>query len=189
MQRTSAVLGTAIFFVVAPFLAAGIIRGGSRAGNSRPPFLGLELTRAIGVVLIIAGVPGIVDSFARFALQGLGTPAPVAPPQKLVVTGLYQYVRNPMYVSVLAIVVGQVLLFGDWRLYCLCRAVLAGLPRVRHPVRRADAAAQIWGGVRCLPRKRPALDPAPIPLAGSVGTVVEHLVTPLGRWVWATRSA
>ena len=116
MQRTSAVLGTAIFFVVAPFLAAGIIPWWITRWQFRPPFLGLELTRAIGVVLIIAGVPGIVDSFARFALQGLGTPAPVAPPQKLVVTGLYRYVRNPMYGSVLAIVVGQALLFGDWRL-------------------------------------------------------------------------
>ena len=101
MQRTSAVLGTAIFFVVAPLLAAGIIPWWITRWQFRPPFLGLELTRAIGVVLIVAGVPGIVDSFARFALQGLGTPAPVAPPQKLVVTGLYRYVRNPMYVSVL----------------------------------------------------------------------------------------
>ena len=116
MQRTSAVLGTSIFFVVAPFLAAGIIPWWITRWQFRPPFLGLELTRAIGVVLIVAGVPGIVDSFARFALQGLGTPAPVAPPQKLVVTGLYRYVRNPMYVSVLAIVLGQALLFGDWRL-------------------------------------------------------------------------
>ena len=52
----------------------------------------------------------------RFALQGLGTPAPVAPPQHLVVTGLYRHVRNPMYVSVVAIILGQALLFGDWRL-------------------------------------------------------------------------
>ena len=79
MQRTSAVLGTSIFFVVAPFLAAGIIPWWITRWQFRPPFLGLELTRAIGVVLIVAGVPGIVDSFARFALQGLGTPAPVAP--------------------------------------------------------------------------------------------------------------
>ena len=66
MQRTSAVLGTAIFFVVAPLLAAGIIPWWITRWQFRPPFLGLELTRAIGVVLII-------DSFARFALQGLGT--------------------------------------------------------------------------------------------------------------------
>ena len=67
-------------------------------------------------MLILAGVPGLVDSFARFALQGLGTPAPVAPPQKLVVTGLYRHVRNPMYVSVLAAVLGQAFLLGDARL-------------------------------------------------------------------------
>ena len=52
----------------------------------------------------------------RFALQGLGTPAPIAPPQHLVVTGLYRYVRNPMYVAVVAVILGQAILFGDWRL-------------------------------------------------------------------------
>ena len=79
-------------------------------------FFGFELTRAIGLMLVIAGVPGVVDSFARFALQGLGTPAPIAPTQKLVVTGLYRYVRNPIYVGVAAVIFGQALLFGDWRL-------------------------------------------------------------------------
>jgi protein-S-isoprenylcysteine O-methyltransferase Ste14 len=49
-------------------------------------------------------------------LQGLGTPAPVAPTQSLVVTGLFRYVRNPMYISVLAIILGQALLFSDRRL-------------------------------------------------------------------------
>ena len=57
-----------------------------------------------------------MDSFARFALEGLGTPAPIAPPQKLVVTGLYRYVRNPIYIAVVAVIFGQALLFGDWRL-------------------------------------------------------------------------
>jgi protein-S-isoprenylcysteine O-methyltransferase Ste14 len=63
-------------------------------------------------------VPGVVDSFARFALEGLGTPAPIAPTQKLVVTGLYRYVRNPIYIAVVAVIFGQALLFGDWRLLC-----------------------------------------------------------------------
>ena len=58
----------------------------------------------------------MVDSFARFALQGLGTPAPIAPTQRLVVTGLYRYVRNPIYIAVVAVIFGQALLFGDWRL-------------------------------------------------------------------------
>jgi protein-S-isoprenylcysteine O-methyltransferase Ste14 len=74
------------------------------------------LTRILGGILIIVGVPGLVDSFARFALEGLGTPAPVAPTQKLVVTGLYRYVRNPIYIAVVTVIFGQALLFGDWRL-------------------------------------------------------------------------
>ena len=58
-----------------------------------------------------------MDSFGRFALQGLGTPAPIAPTQHLVVTGLYRYVRNPIYVAVAAVIFGQAVLFGDWRLF------------------------------------------------------------------------
>nr|WP_321576619.1 isoprenylcysteine carboxylmethyltransferase family protein [Bradyrhizobium barranii] len=81
------------------------------------PFLGVELTRFVGAALILAGLAGLVDSFARFALQGLGTPAPIAPTQHLVVTGLYRYVRNPIYVAVAAVIFGQALLFGDWGLF------------------------------------------------------------------------
>src|SRR5262245_37326344 len=52
-------------------------------------------------------------------VQGLGTPAPVAPTKNLVVTGLYRYVRNPIYVAVTAIILGQALLFGAWELVLL----------------------------------------------------------------------
>jgi protein-S-isoprenylcysteine O-methyltransferase Ste14 len=52
------------------------------------------------------------QAFARFALEGLGTPAPVAPTRTLVVGGLYRYVRNPMYLAVGAAIVGQALLLG-----------------------------------------------------------------------------
>jgi protein-S-isoprenylcysteine O-methyltransferase Ste14 len=78
--------------------------------------LATEATRLAGIVLIIAGVPGVLDSFARFALQGLGTPAPIAPPRHLVVSGLYRHVRNPIYVAVVAVIAGQAVLFADWNL-------------------------------------------------------------------------
>jgi protein-S-isoprenylcysteine O-methyltransferase Ste14 len=42
-------------------------------------------------------------------LEGLGTPAPVASPERLVVGGLYRYVRNPMYLAVLLTIVGEAL--------------------------------------------------------------------------------
>ena len=116
MPKTIAVLGSALFFVVAPLVLAGFVPWWITHWEFRPPFSGIELTRAIGLMLIIAGVPGVVDLFARFALEGLGTPAPIAPPQKLVVTGLYRYVRNPIYIAVVAVIFGQALLFGDSRL-------------------------------------------------------------------------
>ncbi|MDD9941979.1 MAG: isoprenylcysteine carboxylmethyltransferase family protein [Myxococcales bacterium] len=115
-QRTIAVLGSAAFFVVAPCTLAGLVPWSITSWQLRPPFLGLELTRGIGAIMILAGAPGVVDAFARFALQGLGTPAPIAPPRMLVVSGLYRYVRNPIYVAVVAIILGQAVLMGDWRL-------------------------------------------------------------------------
>ena len=116
MQRPAAILGSAIFFVLVPLVLAGVVPWWMTRWQFQPPLLGLELTRVIGVLLIAAGVPGLVDSFAQFALKGLGTPAPIAPTRHLVVTGLYRYVRNPMYIAVVAVIFGQGLLFGDLRL-------------------------------------------------------------------------
>jgi protein-S-isoprenylcysteine O-methyltransferase Ste14 len=55
----------------------------------------------------------LLDSFIRFALQGVGTPAPVFPTRHLVVTGLYRCVRNPMYVAVVSTILGQGLILGS----------------------------------------------------------------------------
>jgi len=51
-------------------------------------------------------------AFARFVAEGVGTPAPVAPTRELVVGGLYRYVRNPVYLAVLAAIAGQALVLG-----------------------------------------------------------------------------
>jgi protein-S-isoprenylcysteine O-methyltransferase Ste14 len=116
VRKTIAVLGSALFFAVAPSSVAGLVPWWITRWEFRPPFFDLDATRAVGILLIVAGLPGLVDSFARFALQGLGTPAPIAPTQNLVVTGLYRYVRNPIYVALVAIILGQALLFADHRL-------------------------------------------------------------------------
>jgi protein-S-isoprenylcysteine O-methyltransferase Ste14 len=68
--------------------------------------------RACGAVLTAAGVVVLMQAFARFVREGRGTPAPVAPTETLVVGGLYRFVRNPMYLAVLATIVGQALLLG-----------------------------------------------------------------------------
>jgi len=69
----------------------------------------------VGVLLTAAGLPALLDSFARFALQGLGTPAPILPTRHLVVSGLFRHVRNPMYVAVVSVILGQGLFFGSVR--------------------------------------------------------------------------
>jgi len=116
MSKAIAVLGSTLFFVLVPLMLAAFVPWWITQWEFQRAFFGVELTRVLGGVLIIAGVPGLVDSFARFALEGVGTPAPVAPTQKLIVTGLYRYVRNPIYIAVVAVILGQALLFGDERL-------------------------------------------------------------------------
>jgi protein-S-isoprenylcysteine O-methyltransferase Ste14 len=116
MSKITAILGSALFFVVAPAMLAGVIPWSITHWEFRPPFLAVEAIRLAGVAFIIAGVPGLLDSFARFALEGLGTPAPIAPPRNLVLSGLYRYVRNPIYIAVVAVILGQAVLFADWRL-------------------------------------------------------------------------
>ncbi|HKA89296.1 MAG TPA: isoprenylcysteine carboxylmethyltransferase family protein [Haliangiales bacterium] len=108
-----AVLGSAIFLVVAPGTVAGLVPRWISRWEMKAPLLGFGEFRVLGVALMIAGAPVLLDSFARFALQGLGTPAPVLPTRHLVVTGFYRLVRNPMYVAVVSLILGQGLLFGD----------------------------------------------------------------------------
>lgn len=68
--------------------------------------------RVAGAVLIVVGGGLVLETTARFALQGRGTPAPFAAPDRFVARGSYRVVRNPMYVGVLALIVGQALLLG-----------------------------------------------------------------------------
>ena len=91
-----------------------------------PPFLGDEPVRWFGVLLIALAAPVLLESFARFALEGLGTPAPILPTQHLVVKGFYRYVRNPMYVAVVSIIIGQALLLGSGSLLTYAAIVFAG---------------------------------------------------------------
>jgi protein-S-isoprenylcysteine O-methyltransferase Ste14 len=61
----------------------------------------------------------------EFAVRGRGTPAPFDPPRRLVVRGLYRYVRNPMYLGALTALLGEALFLTSWELAALA-AVLFG---------------------------------------------------------------
>ncbi len=112
MRKLGAVLGSAVFLVIAPGTLAGFLPWWITGRGSQIAVLAWPW-RALGWLLVAAGGMVLLDSFTRFALQGLGTPAPVFPTKHLVVTGLYRFVRNPMYVAVVALILGQSLLFGS----------------------------------------------------------------------------
>jgi protein-S-isoprenylcysteine O-methyltransferase Ste14 len=109
-------VGSALFLVIAPGFVAGLAPWWISHWQVQPAFLGLQPLRLAGGILVSFGVTGLIDSFRRFATQGLGTPAPVFPTRHLVVTGLYRYVRNPMYVAVVSAILGQGLILGNVRL-------------------------------------------------------------------------
>jgi protein-S-isoprenylcysteine O-methyltransferase Ste14 len=88
--------------------------------------------QAVGAALVLAGGGVLLEAFARFVVEGLGTPAPVAPTEHLVVGGLYRHVRNPMYLALVAVIVGQALVLGRAVLLAYGAAVAAATAAFVH---------------------------------------------------------
>ena len=63
--------------------------------------------RYLGLLMLLAGIIPLADSITRFVREGHGTPEPLHPTETLVISGLYRYVRNPMYLGVFLMVFGQ----------------------------------------------------------------------------------
>jgi len=113
MTRLGAIAGSILFLFVAPGIVAGVIPWSISYYRVNPPLFGIAPLCWLGVLLLIFGGVLLLETFARFALQGLGTPAPIAPTRTLVVTGSYRFVRNPMYVAVVSLILGQGLALGN----------------------------------------------------------------------------
>jgi protein-S-isoprenylcysteine O-methyltransferase Ste14 len=112
VRKVRAAVGSLVFLVLAPGVVAGVIPWWLTDWRTEQPMWDWLPLRIVGVALIIVGVLVLLEAFARFVVEGLGTPAPVAPTERLVVGGLYRYVRNPMYLAVAATIVGQGLALG-----------------------------------------------------------------------------
>jgi len=126
-------------------LFAIVVLPGTLAGLA--PFLvdGRALRRLDGTP---AGWPVLALGLAVFAwcvrdffVIGRGTLAPWDPPRRLVVVGLYRVVRNPMYVGVLLVLLGETLLAGSWALAGYTAVVAAGF-HVRVVVAEEPALAR-----------------------------------------------
>lgn len=163
MTRTSALAGTAIFLALAPGVVAGLVPwwiSRWRLAAQTPLSQAFAL---FGWALVAVGVVALAESFLRFALEGRGTPAPPLPTRRLIVSGLYRFVRNPMYLAVVAVILGQALVFGsrDLLIYAagIWLAMHAFVVAYEEPkLRRAfpeDYAAYGRQVRRWLPRLRP----------------------------------
>ncbi|PZS20931.1 MAG: isoprenylcysteine carboxyl methyltransferase [Pseudonocardiales bacterium] len=121
MRKQRAALGSALFFLAAPCVVAGVLPWWISRWNLPTLRSWSVLPAVAGAAVGLAGLVVLLRAFGRFVNEGLGTPAPVAPTERLVVGGDYRFVRNPMYVAVEAIVLGQALVFrsGGLMLYAL----------------------------------------------------------------------
>ena len=102
-----------MFFAVAPGVVAGVVPWALTDWSVRYESPWWAPVQVAGAVILATGAAVLVHAFARFVREGSGTPAPVAPTDRLVVGGLYRHVRNPMYVAVVGAILGQALVLGQ----------------------------------------------------------------------------
>jgi protein-S-isoprenylcysteine O-methyltransferase Ste14 len=109
MTRGGAAVGSFVFTVGEPGVMGVLVPYLLTGWDGTDPPLALQVA---GAALLAAGTGVLAHTVIRFAVEGLGTPFPGAPTENLVVGGLYRYVRNPMYLAVLAIILGQAAILG-----------------------------------------------------------------------------
>ncbi|HEY2764192.1 MAG TPA: isoprenylcysteine carboxylmethyltransferase family protein [Pseudonocardiaceae bacterium] len=112
MRRSTAALGSAAFFVVAPGTVVGLVPWLIAHWEFRQPWPYWVVAQVAGVVLICAGIVPAASAFVEF-VKADGTPMPIAPTQRLVVSGFNRYLRNPMYFGLVLAILGQALLFAS----------------------------------------------------------------------------
>ena len=161
MRRTTAAAGSLAHFVLQPGVVAGLVPWWLTGWQLRQPEPSWAWTplRVAGVVLLAAGLLVLVEAFARFVVEGVGTPAPIAPTRRLVVDGPYRYVRNPMYLAVVAVIVGQALLLGQPGLLGYAAVVGGATAAFAHGYEEPALSRQFGGQYQAYRRAVPAWRP------------------------------
>jgi protein-S-isoprenylcysteine O-methyltransferase Ste14 len=163
VRKSMALFGSSVFFLMAPGTVAGaipwVITRWTITSSDWPQLALLPFA----AILVGGGLFVLADSFFRFAVEGFGMPTPILPTKALIVTGLYRYVRNPMYVAVLAVIVGQALLFGSVWLLLYAGIIFAifhsSVLLYEEPRLRADYSDAFETYCKHVPRWRPRARP------------------------------
>jgi protein-S-isoprenylcysteine O-methyltransferase Ste14 len=111
-----------LVLVVIPVLILATSRSSDVAWSLTTPLHALRFL--IGLILIASGLILMAKTINLFGMVGKGTLAPWAPPTRLVVRGIYRYVRNPMISGVLCVLLGEAVLFGSPPLWTWCMLFL-----------------------------------------------------------------
>jgi protein-S-isoprenylcysteine O-methyltransferase Ste14 len=148
-----------LFFMVAPAVVAGVVPW------AITQYTGLVATplAVLGLAMVALGLAALVACFVQFVREGRGTPAPIAPTEKLVVGGLYRWVRNPMYLAVGTIILGQAVAFASvgvlvW-FAVFAVAVVAFVTSYEQPTLRRTYGASYDAYCRAVPAWWPRLTP------------------------------
>jgi protein-S-isoprenylcysteine O-methyltransferase Ste14 len=154
-DRYRAALQSVLFLLVAPGIVAGLIPWLITGWRGSVPGPWQVAAQVLGWLLVAGGATVLLYAFFLFVVDGLGTPAPIAPTKSLVVTGAYRWVRNPMYLAVTSVIVGQVLLFGSWPLLAYAAVVVLAFVTFVHgyeePTLRSQFGAEYETYLKTVP--------------------------------------
>ena len=162
MRQSTAAIGTVVYFAVAAGTFAVLVPWLVTGWHVHRPLPYWAVAQVIGVVLICAGLVPVVHAFVQFARAG-GTPMPLAPTRRLVVTGFHRYARNPIYLGSLLIFLGEALFFGSGRLLIYTAIGWLGVAAFVHwyeePALARRFGAEFEAYRRAVPAWRPRLHP------------------------------
>ncbi len=154
-------IGTILFVATVPGSVVGLVPYLLSGWKIQAPFFGWALLRWLGLALFLCAAPIFLDFATRFVRQGRGTPAPIAPTRHLVVGGTFGYVRNPGYVAVVSLLLGQGLFFASPAILVYVAVVALAFHLFvvfyEEPTLRRQFGAEYEGYCRQVPRWIPRL--------------------------------
>jgi protein-S-isoprenylcysteine O-methyltransferase Ste14 len=163
-DRGWAVLKTLLFGIVIGFFVVYYLPWTLAIRGYEVSYEGAGALRWLAIVPLVAGAIIALRCAFAFAWMGLGTPVPFDPPRTLIVSGFYRYVRNPMFLGVCLLLLGEIALWGSLAaglgyVAVFAAAVVLLILLHEEPSLRAKFGADYQEYCRNVPRFLPRLTP------------------------------